>query len=140
MGTCTRPVTWLDLAAGPRWGRDCSQLTLHPVSARCGDDDCYVLSMSGRMLCSGDGRLTVFSSRAAVERFLGLLHLETPPLGEHAGPLLDSQGRQDCLCLGGSSLCACRRTAPDPIPVARGRASVYLSSRSSAAASTAAMC
>ena len=111
MGTCTRPVTWLDLAAGPRWGRDRSQLKLHPVSARCGDNDCFVLSMSGRMLCAGDGRLTVFRSRAAVDRFLGVLHIETPPLSEHAGALLDGQGRQDCLSLSGGSLCACRRTA-----------------------------
>ena len=52
----------------------------------------------------------------------GILHIETPPLSEHAGALLDGQGRQDCLSLSGGSLCACRRTAPEPVAAVRGRA------------------
>jgi len=141
MGICSRPVTWLDLAAGQPWGRDCSQLKLHSVSARCGDSECYVLSMSGRMLCSGDGRLTVFRTRDAVQRFLSLVHLEAPETVEHAGHLLDGGGRQHCLRLGNSSLCACKADAhAADCPSATQAAAPYLPPRVSASSSRAASC
>lgn len=125
MGISNRPVTWLDLAAGQRWGRDYSQLELHPIAAGCGN--CYVLSMSGRMLCSGDGRLTVFRSREAVDRFLRLLHLETPPVGEPMGNVHASGSRQHCLRLAGSTLCSCGVEAGDAIPsAARRRPARYM--------------
>jgi len=105
MGMRIKPATWLELAAGPRWGRENRDLKLHQISAGCGE--CFVLSLSGRMLCSSDGKLTVFRSREAVDRFLLLLELETPPAGEHAGLVPSDPSGQHCLRLCGSSLCAC---------------------------------
>lgn len=129
MGISTKPITWLDLAAGRRWGRDCSQLELHPVSAGCGN--CFVLSMTGRMLCSGDGRLTVFRSREAVEHFLMLLHLDTPPVGKPISNLHAIGRRQHCLRLAGTTLCGCGADAEMAVPRAdRRRPGRYTASES----------
>lgn len=106
MGTRRRAATWLDLAAGPRWGRKDFDLKLHPVTAGC--RECFVLTLAGRLVRAGDGRLTVFRSREAAFRFLMLLEIGEPQMGDHAGYLpIDPDGQQ-CLRLCGSSLCACR--------------------------------
>lgn len=118
MGMNRRTATWLDLAAAPRWGGGKMDLALHPISAGCGE--CYVLSLSGRMVCNGEGKLTVFRSREAVERFLRLLELDEPPLGDHAGSVPSDPCGQHCLRLCGSSLCACHLDADEPIPPRRG--------------------
>lgn len=116
--TMTRTTaTWLDLAAAPRWGGSDPELKLHPISAGCGE--CFVLSLSGRMVCNGEGKLTVFRSREAVVRFLTLLELDEPKPGEHAGNVPPDPCGQHCLRLCGSSLCACNLDADDEVPTPR---------------------
>ncbi|MCB1909371.1 MAG: hypothetical protein KDH15_18565 [Rhodocyclaceae bacterium] len=128
MATHKKPATWLDLAAGPRWDREHFDLKLHPVTAGCGE--CYVLTLSGRMVFSGDGRLTVFRTREAAARFLGLLEIEVPPTAEHRGTLDSQPGRQQCLGLCGSALCACSLEA-EFTPAATGDERYVRSRRSS---------
>lgn len=106
MGTRRRAATWLDLAAGPRWGRQDFDLKLHPVTAGCGE--CFVLTLAGRQVRTGDGKLTVFRTRDAAYRFLTLLEIGEPQMGEHAGFLPVDPEAQYCLRLCGTSLCACR--------------------------------
>ena len=113
MATTKRAATWLDLAAAPRWGNKDLDLKMHPISAGCGE--CFVLSLSGRMVCNGEGKLTVFRSREAVDRFLLLLELDEPPLGNHAGNIPPDPCGQHCLRLCGSSLCACHLDADEEI-------------------------
>lgn len=125
-------ATWLDLALMPGADRARYELRIHPVSADCGE--CYVLTLNGRMVRAGDGRLTVFRSRDAVDRFLALLELDSPESGEHAGWLPGSSYGEHCLKMCGSTLCACnfdeeaRAKAPDAQLSRRARASVRPSS------------
>ncbi|MCB1927420.1 MAG: hypothetical protein KDH17_05225 [Rhodocyclaceae bacterium] len=130
MASHKKPATWLDLAAGPRWDREHFDLKLHPVSADCGE--CFVLSLSGRMVYSGDGRLTVFRTRDAVARFLRLLEIEVPPTAEHCGSLESQPGRQQCLRLCGEGLCPCSlERDPEYSPAAADGARYARSRRSS---------
>lgn len=117
MAVIRKAATWLDLATGSRLGREGLDLKLHPISAGCGE--CFVLSLSGRMVCSSDGKLTVFRSRKAVDRFLLLLELDEPPEGPHAGRVSSDPSRQHCLNICGNSLCDCSLEA-DPQAVTRG--------------------
>ena len=110
-----RTATWLDLAAPPRWTSEHLDLKIHPLSAGCGE--CFVLSLSGRMVCTGEGKLTVFRSRQAVERFLLLLELDEPMQGEQVEALPSSSCGQHCLRLCGSTLCGCNLEGEDSAPV-----------------------
>ena len=94
-----RVATWLELAVAPEWRRQHCRVRVHALGGR-GSGGCYALSMDGRWLCTGDGRLTVFKGIDAALRFLKVVRVEDFEPGDapEGGTVCD--GQHHCLCVG----------------------------------------
>jgi len=108
-------ATWLELAVAPIWRRDKFVVKVHSVLQR--SENCFVLSVDERWLCSGEGKLTVFRSGDAVDRFLQLLGVTVRQVGEPVDDVADEACGHHCLQLRGNHLAYCALN--DPVLKAR---------------------
>lgn len=101
-----RVATWLELAVAPEWRRQAAQIQVHEVGQ--GKDACYTVSIDGRCVCTGNGQLTTFRGRPAVERFLAMLRVDDFEIGEPHPDLCEYPRGHYCLGLNQQkSLCPC---------------------------------
>lgn len=100
-----KSATWLELAVAPVWRRDKFVVKMHRLLER--DEACFVLSVDERWLCSGEGKLTVFRSEAAVDRFLELLGVGSRQNGEPLSDVPDEACGRHCLQMRGEHLAYC---------------------------------
>lgn len=112
----TRVATWLELAVAPEWRRQQCAVRIHAMGTE--HSGCYALSMDGRWICSGDGRLTVFRGFDAALRFLRALRVEEVERGAALTDDVACDGRHYCLCVGRDDCLAqcadgCRRKKLD---------------------------
>lgn len=113
MNKTRKIATWLELAAWPEWHHQEETIRLHAVGSL--DDGCLVISVDGRWLCDGSGRLTVFDGLDAAERFLALLHiyefeagcnLESAPFVNDSPKCFSTPRRNTLMaCSGGKGVC-----------------------------------
>ncbi len=73
----SRPATWLEIVSAARSNR--SPIEIHPVPAN--DGVRMTVSLASRLLCSNDGRVTVFEDQAAAVRFLSVAGVRKWRLG-----------------------------------------------------------
>lgn len=103
-------ATWLELAVAPVWRRDKFVVKVHSLLEH--GENCFVLSVDERWLCSGEGKLTVFRSRDAVDRFLQLLGVAARQEGEPADEGTVGNGEHHCLQLRENKLGYCVLSDP----------------------------
>lgn len=77
-----RIAGWLDVAAAPIWNGASAKICIHPVCLH--NCTCHAISLDGRWVCAGDGRLTIFKSHESAEHFLALAHIDHYERGESA--------------------------------------------------------
>lgn len=75
-------ATWLELAVAPVWALKKARVGAHPVLDQDADEPWYALTVNGRLLFAGGGRLTLLRGKAAVERFLFLIGLHSVEFSE----------------------------------------------------------
>lgn len=97
-------ATWLELAAAPHSRDKCLNLRVHPLlpvaapATRNGKEKCcYAISVDGRWLHAGDGRLTVLKGMEAVDRFMGLVKMPAFEPGDPAEFELDCVNTAYCM-------------------------------------------
>lgn len=98
-------ATWLELAVAPIWRRDKFVVKVHSLRQRT--EQCFVLSVDERWLCSGEGKLTVFRSGDAVDRFLQLLGITVRQEGAPVSDVADEACGHHCMQLQGDHLAYC---------------------------------
>ena len=97
-------ATWLDTVAATHARHAPVDARLHPVKSEetCSADperQCYVISVNGRWLCSGNGRVTIVRGLAAAHRFLDLLKVEHFEAGEPAEFEIACNTNAHCMAL-----------------------------------------
>lgn len=99
-------ATWMDLAAGRWQGGGDSEVRIHPVGSEEGR--CFALSVDGRWLYAGNGRLTLFHGLGSAVRFLRTAEVEDFQAGEPAALERVCAGPAHCLTVHGKrGLVAC---------------------------------
>ena len=108
--TTGKVATWLELAAVPHSGDRRVSLQVHPLLSdpggrprRCQEECCYAISVDGRWLHAGDGRLTVLKGMDAVDRFMRLVRLPAFEPGEPAAIEVDCGKTAYCMAAGRKS-------------------------------------
>jgi len=104
-----RPIIkWLELAISPRWKQPDAAAVVHPMHV--GEHPpCFGLTLDRRWLCSSDGALTVFESTSAAVRFLRLLNINHPAIGEARQVEASAPSSFQCLHLDSRGLAICRK-------------------------------
>jgi len=97
-------ATWLELAAAPHSRNRSISLRVHALLQETqgrpqkGRDQCfYAVSVDGRWLYSGDGRLTVLKGVEAVDRFMHLINISSYESGEFAQIEFDCGKTAHCI-------------------------------------------
>lgn len=110
MRTTGKVATWLELAAVPHAQDRRISLRVHPLlhdaeqrPQNCKEKCCYAVSVDGRWLHAGDGRLTVLKGMEAVDRFMCLIKMPTFESGEPAKFEVDCGKTAYCLAAGRNS-------------------------------------
>lgn len=94
---CDKPTSdW------PPW----AMAAVHPVT-RDGRQPCFGVTLDQRKLCGSGGRLTLFDSMAAANRFLQSLNVHCLVLGAPFDRDIVAQDRPQCFRLGPSGLAPC---------------------------------
>lgn len=100
-------ATWLELAAAPHRPGKYVSLRVHPLvrdafdaPPECNKKCCYAISIDGRWLHAGDGRLTVLKGMEAVDRFMGLVKVSAYDAGEPAHIEVDCGKTSYCMAAG----------------------------------------
>jgi hypothetical protein len=97
-------ATWLDMVAATHFHHAPVEARLHPISgdqpeSLDPENQCYAISVDGRWLCSGNGRITVLRGLKSARRFLDLLKLNGYQPGEPAEFAIDCATSAHCMAL-----------------------------------------
>lgn len=99
-----RVATWLEVAAAAYSKHERISLYVHPlmqandrIPAKRRGQSSYGITLEGRWLHSGNGRLTVFKGRKAVARFMRLIRVSWYQSGEPARIDVDCGKTAHCL-------------------------------------------
>lgn len=105
--TTGKVATWLELATVPHSRDKRVSVQVHPLlpdsggkPRRCQEECCYTISVDGRWLHAGDGRLTVLKGMEAVDRFMRLVRLPVFEPGEPAAIEVDCSKTAYCMTTG----------------------------------------
>lgn len=97
-----RPATWLEIVRAAFDARQ--RIQIHPIPVAGGVR--MAVSLASRLLCSNDGRITVFEDLAAAVRFLSVAGVRKWSLGEALQGMAGLLASADCLRLRGGRLSA----------------------------------
>lgn len=98
-------ATWLEMVVVPHRHTERVKPCLHPVEGRNGkvelpDQQCYLITVNGRWLCSTNGHITVLQGLNAAERFMQLMKLPAYEQGEPAEFDIDCENGAHCMAIG----------------------------------------
>lgn len=97
-----RPATWLEVVRSARESR--GRVQVHPIQG--GGSGPVAVSLASRLMCSNDGRITVFEDLAAASRFLSLAGVRKWAVGAALQGAANLPPGTEQLRLRGGRLCS----------------------------------